>query len=78
MAKRGIALKADKIQLYKPYFNQETVDLAHKHGIVCNVFWSDDPNETKEFLDMGIETILTNDFNVISQVVKEWERENTK
>ncbi len=78
MAKRGIALKADKIQLYKPYFNQETVDLAHKHGIVCNVFWSDDPKETKEFLDMGIETILTNDYNVISQIVKEWERENTK
>ena len=26
--------------------------------------------ETKEFLDMGIDTILTNDYNIISQVVK--------
>ncbi len=78
LAERGIAVKADKIQLYKPYFNQETVDLAHSHGILCNVFWSDDPIETKEFLDMGIETILTNDFNIISQAVKEWKQENSK
>ena len=78
LAERGIAVKADKIQLYKPYFNQETVDLAHSHGILCNVFWSDDPKETKEFLDMGIETILTNDFNIISQAVKEWKQENNK
>ena len=27
-------------------------------------------NETKEFLKMGIDTILTNDYNLISQIVK--------
>ena len=78
LAKRGIAVKAEKIQLYKPYFNQETVDLAHEHGIICNVFWSDDPEETKKFLDMGIETILTNDFHLISQAVEEWKEEHKK
>ena len=45
------------------------IDKAHKHGIICNVFYSDDPEETKQFLDMGIDVILTNDFNRINQVV---------
>ncbi len=70
MVDRAIALGAPKVQLFKPYFNADTVKKAHEHGIICNVFWSDDPEETKQFLDMGIDTILTNDYNLISQVVE--------
>ena len=66
----AIAYKCQKVQLYKPYFNQEMIDKAHEHGIICNVFWSDDPEETERFLDMGIDTILTNDYNIVAQVVK--------
>jgi len=69
MVDRAIALGAYKVQLYKPYFNEETVKKAHEHGIICNVFWSDDPEETKQFRKMGIDTILTNDYNLISQAV---------
>ena len=29
---------------------------AHKAGIKCNVFWSDEPEETSELLKMGIDT----------------------
>jgi glycerophosphoryl diester phosphodiesterase len=53
------------------------IDKAHHNGIVCNVFWSDDEKETKEFLDMGIDTILTNDYNIISAVVENF-RKRTK
>jgi glycerophosphoryl diester phosphodiesterase/predicted amidohydrolase len=76
---RAIAFGCEKVQLYKPYFNQEMIDKAHKNGIICNVFWSDDPEETISFLNMGIDTILTNDYNVISQVVKKCidRKENT-
>jgi len=66
---RALDLGAYKIQLFKPYFNQETVDKAHANGILCNVFWSDDPVEAKQYIDMGIDTILTNDYNLISQVL---------
>ena len=72
IVERAIALDCHKVQLFKPYFNQEMIDKAHKHGILCNVFWSDDPEETKQFLDMGIDTILTNDYNRIAQVVKSY------
>lgn len=59
-----------KVQLFKPYFNQAMIDRSHANGIVCNVFWSDDPDETRRFLEMGIDVILTNDYNRISNVVK--------
>jgi glycerophosphoryl diester phosphodiesterase len=67
---RAIEFGCEKVQLFKPYFNQDMIDKAHKNGIVCNVFWSDDVKETKEFLEMGIDVILTNNYNLISQNVK--------
>jgi glycerophosphoryl diester phosphodiesterase len=70
MVHRAIALGAPKVQLFKPYFNQQTVDMAHEHGILCNVFWADDPDEARRYLDMGIDTILTNDFLNVQNVFK--------
>ncbi len=71
MVERATALGAKKIQLFKPYFDQSTVDEAHKRGIRCNVFWSDDPNEAREYRRMGIDTILTNDYLLISEALRE-------
>jgi glycerophosphoryl diester phosphodiesterase len=68
---RAIALNAYKVQLFKPYFNQESVDKAHAHGILCNVFWADDPDEARRYFAMGIDTVLTNDYLAIYQAVKE-------
>lgn len=65
----AIALGARKVQFFKPYFNQEMIDKAHSHGIRCNVFWSDDPEEAKKFLEMGIDTVLTNDYLAISNAL---------
>ena len=70
MPKRAIALGAEKIQLFKPYFDQSSVDMAHANGILCNVFWADDPDEACGYIDMGIDTILTNDYLCVSNAVK--------
>lgn len=75
---RAIALKADKVQLFRPKFNAEMIKKAHDHGIVCNVFWSDEEELTREYLDMGIDTILTNDYQRISQVVEEYKKNKRK
>ncbi len=71
MVERAVALGAEKIQLFKPYFNAETVKKAHENGIVCNVFYADEPNEANEYLDMGIDTVLTNDYQRIYNAVKD-------
>lgn len=70
IVERAIELGAEKVQLFKPYYNKDMVNKAHENGILCNIFWSDEPEETKQMLDMGIDTILTNDYNLISQIVK--------
>ncbi len=46
------------------------IDRAHEHGIICNVFYADDIAEAKEYLEMGIDTILTNDYGRISSVIQ--------
>ena len=69
-----LAVKYDckKIQLFKPYFDKDMIDRAHKVGIRCNVFFADDPEEAARFLEMGIDTILTNDYNRVSQAVEKY------
>lgn len=63
---RAIEHKCQMVQLFKPYFTQDTIDRAHAAGLRVNVFWSDDPDEAKKFLDMGVDTILANDYLKIS------------
>ena len=62
----AIGHKCQMVQLLKPYFNQDTIDRAHAAGLRVNEFWSDDPAEAKKFLEMGVDTILTNDYQPIS------------
>lgn len=72
MVERAIEMGCRKVQLMSNRFTQEMIDKAHAHGIICNVFQSDDADLTREYLDMGIDTILTNDYQLISTVVKEY------
>lgn len=74
IVERAIKFGCKKLQFVKNHFNQEMVDKAREHGIICNVFWSDDPEETETFLDMGIDVILTNDYHRISEVVGKREK----
>ena len=62
IVERALAHGCSMVQLFKPHFDKSTIDRAHAAGLRCNVFWSDDPAEAKRFLDMGIDTILTNDY----------------
>ena len=74
---KAIEYGCQKVQFYKPYFkyfDKSMVDKAHDNRIICNVFWSDNENETIKFLDMGIDTILSNDYLKISKVVKKWKQ----
>ena len=67
---RAIELGCRKVQLFKPYFDQSMIDKAHAHGILCNVFYADEEEEACRYIDMGIDTILTNEYNRISQAVR--------
>jgi glycerophosphoryl diester phosphodiesterase len=74
MVERALKYGCKKIQLVKGKFTEDMIARAHEHGIACNIFWSDDPEETESFLNMGIDTVLTNDYGLISQVVNAREK----
>lgn len=69
--RRAVELGVDKVQLFKPYFDEETVRYAHENGLKCNVFFADDPEEAKKYLDMGIDCILTNNFLTVKNACEE-------
>lgn len=71
MVDRAIALGAYKVQLYAPYFNADTVKYAHEHGIRCNVFYADRPEEARAYLEMGMDCILTNNYLNLYNAVKD-------
>ena len=74
IVEKAIRCDCKKVQLFKPYLNKEMIDKAHENGIICNVFFSDDEKETIEFLEMGIDTILTNDYLKIKNAVDAWKK----
>lgn len=68
-----------KIQLYSPSFPEFGPDYvedicrrAHENGIRVNAFYADTEKDTLRFLEAGCDTILTNDFNLINNVVQNW------
>lgn len=69
---RAIELGCQKVQLFKPYFNKEMIEKAKKNGIICNVFWADDPDEAENYIKMGIDTILTNEYNTVANRIKKF------
>jgi glycerophosphoryl diester phosphodiesterase len=66
IVERAVEHGCTMVQLFKPHFSQETVDKAHAAGLRCNVFYANDPEEAKRYFKMGIDTVLTDDYQVIS------------
>ena len=77
IVRRAVRYGCKKLQLVKGSFNRETVDLAHAGGIKCNLFLSDDEAEARNFLDVGIDVILTNDYNRVAAIVGKREKYTT-
>jgi glycerophosphoryl diester phosphodiesterase len=39
---------------------REEIEQAHQAGLICNLFWSDDPQDAMAYVQQGIDVILTN------------------
>ena len=60
----------DKVQLVYWYpYDKAMVDLCHEHGIICNFCQADTPEDAKRVLELGVDTILTNDYLTISNAL---------
>lgn len=68
IVERALEYGCSKVQMFTPYYNQAMIDRAHGLGIRVNFFYSDDPVEARKLLEMGVDTLLTNDYWRIAQV----------
>jgi glycerophosphoryl diester phosphodiesterase len=72
IVERAIELGCEMVQIYTPdgkNINKEMIDRAHAHGIKVNVFYSDTVEFARELLTMGADTILTNDYLMLSNAL---------
>ncbi|MBR1867935.1 MAG: hypothetical protein IJ800_05085 [Clostridia bacterium] len=79
MVTRAINTGANKIQFFKPFYDKKSIDAAREKGIICNLFGVDDPLEARKCVQMGIDTILTDDFLSVYNQVEDllYERKRT-
>ncbi|MBQ6824447.1 MAG: hypothetical protein IJP27_07325 [Clostridia bacterium] len=70
IVERAIELGCKKVQLFTRHYTPEMIQKAHDHGIICNYFYVDTPEDAENMLAQGIDCLLTNDYNRISQVTK--------
>ena len=59
---RAIKYQCKKVQFFTPHYTQEMIDKARANGIICNLYFCDDPSKVADHFRAGIDTILTNDF----------------
>ena len=57
---KGIEYKCGRVQFANRYCNEAQINKAHDAGIVCNLFYADDPDEAARYYEIGIDSILTN------------------
>ena len=62
----------DKVQLvyWHPY-DKAMIDRCHAHGIVVNYCEADTVSDAQKVLDMGVDCVLTNDFHLVHDGIKD-------
>ena len=65
-AQANIALRygCRRIQFGRSVTN-EAIEEAHREGLICNLFWSDDPADACGYVERGIDVVLTNCANTL-------------
>ncbi|MBO4407319.1 MAG: hypothetical protein J5849_06420 [Clostridia bacterium] len=72
---RAIRLGCEKIQLFEDKFTPDMIVRAHAHGILVTAFYADTPERARTYLELGVDTVLTNDYWRVSRAVEAWKRE---
>lgn len=71
VVERAIEMGCEKVQFFLEHISKDKVELAHKHGIICNAFYADTVERAEMYLDIGIDCILTNDYQRIYNALKD-------
>ena len=68
----AIACQCSKVQFLHSCYDPEMIAKAKAHGMICNLFYCDEPDDIPRLLDLGIDTILTNDYHLVAEAVRKY------
>ena len=74
---RAVAFACHRVQFWNPKVNEELIEQAHAHGIICNLFQGDRPDTPEEARLMyaaGIDAVLTNYADQVLPVARSFPR----
>lgn len=60
IVKHAVEFGCKRLQFCKTCLTRRMIDEAREHGLICNLFWSDDLVEAKMFYELGIDVVLAN------------------
>lgn len=55
---------------FRRELSDEAIQRARNHGLICNLFWSDEPDDALTYVDRGIDVVLTNRANLLMDVYR--------
>ena len=58
------------VQFWLGMFDEQLINLLHKDGICCNLFYADCAEDYKKYFEMGIDTLLTNRMDLAAEYSK--------
>lgn len=70
IVENALRYQCSRVQFCKLFLTEAMIAKAHANGLVCNLFWCDDPQEAKRFFEMGIDVVLTNDYLHTSEALR--------
>lgn len=65
-----VAVGAQKLQLSSSCLDKQLINQAHASGLRCNCYCTDAPTQAKAYLDMGIDTLLTENCLALSNLIR--------
>ena len=71
---RAVKYECRKVQFFTTYWTKELIDRAHDLGMKCNYFFCDEPEQARKMFELGIDTVLTNDYWRIARIKDEFVR----
>lgn len=66
IVENALKFECRRVQFCKTLLTQRMIDKARANGLHCNLFWSDDLQEAKAYLELGIDTLLTNAYDELA------------
>ena len=65
----AIEYGCERVQ-FRREVSDEAIKRAKDHGLVCNLFWSDEVGDAREYVRRGIEVVLTNRGNLLLDIAE--------